>query len=137
MGYPFPTPRVCVGLSGALDGYQASCRSQSLSSRAGARRFSFFWGWVAAQLGKTRPLLGMGVGGEEGTCLATGCFASPYTDMGWGVGSCPCTLTQAPADHGERWQGGFLSHHQAHSTRAQPRSDLTSQLSTISQAGIR
>ncbi|TKC33478.1 hypothetical protein EI555_009604, partial [Monodon monoceros] len=39
-GYPIPTPRVCVGLFGALGGNQPSCRAQPLSGRAGARRLS-------------------------------------------------------------------------------------------------
>lgn len=61
-------------------------------------------------------------------------FCKPLQRHGMEVGNCPsCTLTQAPADQGKGW----LSNHQARSTRVHPRSDLTSQLSTVSQAGIR
>lgn len=130
-----PPPESVLGFRGALGGYQRSCRSQFLSGRAGARRFGFFWGWVGAQLGKTRPLMGKRVGGEKGTCLPTGCFANPYSVMGWRWGTVP--LAHSPRHLLTRERGGFLSNHQARSTRVHPRSDLTSQLSTVSQAGIR
>lgn len=63
-------------------------------------------------------------------------FCKPLNWHGVGVGNCPSgTLTQAPADEeGEGWLGGVPSHHQAPSVRAQPRSDPTSQPSTVSQA---
>lgn len=57
-------------------------------------------------------------------------FCKPLQGHEVRVGSCPsCTLTQAPADEEEGWWGGVLSHRQARSIRAQPRSDQTSQLS--------
>lgn len=61
-------------------------------------------------------------------------FCQPLKGHGDGGGELSsCTLTQAPAE-GQGWGGGVLSRRQARSIRAQPRSDQTSQPSTVSQA---
>ena len=63
-------------------------------------------------------------------------FCQPLKGHGVGVGNCP--LAHSPRHLLPRgrgvWGGGVLSHRQAHSVRAQPRSDQTSQPSTVSQA---
>lgn len=132
-GHPTPTPRVCAGLSGPLGGNRPSCRAQPLR-RAGARRLSSVWDGTGAQLGKNPSAAGGG-GWRGGDMPSYRLFCKPLKGPGVGVGNCPsCTLTQAPADEGEGSLGWRLSHRQAGSIRAQPRSDPTSQPSTVSQA---
>lgn len=63
-------------------------------------------------------------------------FCKPLKGHGVGVGNCP--PAHSPRHllmvGGEGGWGGVLSHRQARSIRAQPRSDQTSQPSAVSQA---
>lgn len=114
VGDALPHPSVCVGLSGALDRDQSSCRAQSSPAApelAGSASFG-----SGAQL-RENPFAVGEAGGRKGKDVPSyRLFCKPLQGNEVGVENCPsCTLTQGAADEGEGCWGGVLSHHQARS----------------------
>lgn len=125
-GYPICTRRIWAwGLSGAPGGNQPG--------RGAQLRLGMVSGAPVPE-----NLYGAGVGGgaERRERAFPQLVLQTFKGTWGGGGKLPfCTLAQAPADGGgEGGWDGVLSHHQAGSIRAQPRSDQTSQPSAVSQA---
>ena len=127
---------------GTLSAPPESGRGVSPEPRVGISRAaapSFACGWCPGHRSrKTSTVLGLEGARRGGKVPSHNLFCKPLKGRGVGVGNCPSAHSQkatAPADGGgEGGWGGVLSHRQAGSIRAQPRSDQTSQPSAVSQA---
>lgn len=103
-GYPTPTPRVCVGLSGGTGWISAEMALPvSLGPRLSSRvRLLLGMGQGAARENPSAD--GEGGGRRRGDVPSHRLFCKPLQGHGMEVGNGPsCTLTQAPADQGKGW----------------------------------